>query len=253
MIGHRVVLRPRSLVETADLAFTFVRVHWRLYLRLLPWVVTPFVPAWAAERFAGIDGRLTWSLALAWAVIGSGVYVRLCGELMLRPMADPASLQHAFLRQLPRWVMLRLGAGAITLISLTFAWPRAMLVPEAVLLEQAGLREAFARSAVLMRATPGRALGFGICAAGMAFAAAVGAAAAAEGVGGLFGFPPGSGPSLVSYLGCALTLPYLATLRFLLYIDCRTRREGWDLQVQMGALVRASDMSRGQHPPQEAA
>lgn len=253
MIGHRVVLRPRSLIETGDLAFSFVRAHWRLYLRLLPWVVTPFVPAWAGERFAGLDAALMWSLALALGVLGSGVYVRLCGELMLRPSVELGKLQRHFVRQLPRWVFARLVAAVVSVGSLLIAWPRAVLVPEALLLEEAGLRDALARSQVLMRATPGRALGVGLCAVMFAFAAAGGATAAVGGVNDLFGFATSDGPALSAYLGCALTLPYLTTLRFLLYIDCRTRREGWDLQVQMGALVRASGARRDHDQPQEAA
>jgi len=36
-----------------------------------------------------------------------------------------------------------------------------------------------------------------------------------------------------------LSVPLVATLRFLAYIDNRTRREGWDIQVRFLELGRA--------------
>ena len=46
--------------------------------------------------------------------------------------------------------------------------------------------------------------------------------------------------SWAPFVGLALVRPYLVAFRFLLYIDCRTRREGWDLQVQFSALAARS-------------
>jgi hypothetical protein len=74
---------------------------------------------------------------------------------------------------------------------------------------------------------------------------------------GLLGFSAGptvldGEPGWSAFLGLGLAQAYLAVMRFLLYVDCRTRREGWDLQVQMSALVQVA-RSRGLGASKEAA
>ena len=44
----------------------------------------------------------------------------------------------------------------------------------------------------------------------------------------------GSALALAAYW---LFVPYLATARFLLYIDVRTRAEGWDVQTRFAAIA----------------
>lgn len=241
MIGHRVVLRPRSLLESGDLAFAFVRRHWRLYLRLLPWVVVPALVGWACEQLIGVTtGAL---VAIVLEVLGSGIFVRLCGELMLKDDVDLRVLQQDFRRCLPQWIAANAFSAIALLGSLLLAYPWLAFVPEGVLLERSTPKEAMKRSVTLMKATPGRSPGFFALSVFFALFALVGFDAVDSSVAGLFGFAPDPDASLVNSLGFALALPYLTTWRFLLYIDCRTRREGWDLQVQMGALVNVQTRS----------
>ena len=44
---------------------------------------------------------------------------------------------------------------------------------------------------------------------------------------------------LALLLGLHLSIPLVATTRFLAYIDNRTRRDGWDIQVRFLAIRRA--------------
>ena len=56
-------------------------------------------------------------------------------------------------------------------------------------------------------------------------------------VGKPFGSLIDEGGSASSLLGLFLAVPYWATARFLLYVDLRTRRDGWDVQVRFMALA----------------
>lgn len=237
MIGHRVVLRPRSLLESGDLAFGFVRRHWRTYLRLLPWVVVPALAGWLCDRLVGLGAYGGWLVTLIAAGIGTGVFVRLCGELMLKDDIDLRALQREFRGSLMGWIGTNVFTALVLFASILFAYPWLAFVPEGVLLERSTSTEAMKRSVVLIKATPGRSTGFFVSSVVFALFTTFGLEAVVTSVLGLFGFPPNPNASLAGYLGFALALPYLTTWRFLLYIDCRTRREGWDLQVQFAALV----------------
>jgi hypothetical protein len=55
------------------------------------------------------------------------------------------------------------------------------------------------------------------------------------------GRPVGSlfhdGGSTYALFGYFLSVPYVSSARFLGYVDSRTRREGWDIQVRFAALA----------------
>ena len=44
--------------------------------------------------------------------------------------------------------------------------------------------------------------------------------------------------------GAFLAVPLLATVRFLMYIDGRTRRDGWDIQLAFLSVVMADERTR---------
>ena len=114
--------------------------------------------------------------------------------------------------------------------------------PEAVLLERHGISDALARA---------RRFAFGhydvlfrvLLAQGVAF---VGGAVLADQLGGAlldFGLQLGrpfgalfEGGSLSALLGLFAAVPFVASARFLQYIDGRTRRDGWDIQLAFLAL-----------------
>lgn len=250
MIGHRVVLRPRSISETGDLAAAFVREHRRQYVKLLPWVLVPAVLAWALHAFAGFAADEAVAAELAISGIGAGVYTLLCGELMLRSDVSLRELQLRFLRALPGFLLKRLASWCVLSFTILLGYGWVAFVPEGALLERGTLGATMSRSAALFRAVPGRIVMWGAVTLGLLAAGAMSADFVWHAVRSLVGFGESQARvfsenwSWAPFLGIALVQPYLATMRFLLYIDCRTRREGWDLQVQMSALVQAAEARR---------
>lgn len=247
MIGHRIVLRPRNLIETGDLALAMVRLHVREFARLLAWVLVPAALALLVQAVWRPAPLLTWALLFAGTAVGSGVYVVLCGDLILQPQADLGDVQRRFRRMLAGFALARLMSWLGAWALLGFVYANAAFVPECSLLEHGKLGTAMARSGALMRAVPGRAIGFAVVVAALTCGAAVAGELARYYVRDLFGLAnttirlSGDEVGWASALGVALVMPYLAAMRFLLYIDARTRREGWDLQVQMAALVHVAE------------
>ena len=45
-------------------------------------------------------------------------------------------------------------------------------------------------------------------------------------------------------LGALLCIPVAAAMRFLYYIDLRTRKEGWDIQLRFVALAEQASSGR---------
>lgn len=261
MIGHRVVIRPRSLLETGDLALTFIRAHRPQFLRLLPWTLVPAAIAWALNTFFSWD---SWqALALEWAMttVTCGVYTVLCGDLMLQPSTSLRSVQRRFFVHSPVYLVSRLAGALLLAVSwwtlVTYGF--VLFTPEASLLERGTVGASFTRSSALSRAAPGRAVAFAIASIIVLCAGAWGAELIHLAMRELFGLqvqsiaPWEDKVTWAEFAGLALVQPFLATFRFLLYIDCRTRREGWDLQVQFRALVNALTSQPHHKPIEEAA
>jgi hypothetical protein len=51
------------------------------------------------------------------------------------------------------------------------------------------------------------------------------------------------GGSLYAIFGLLACVPLCATTRFLAYIDARTRRDGWDIQVRFMAIQAEAEQS----------
>ncbi len=250
MIGHRVALRPRDLADIADVAATFLRRHWKTFAKLLPWTLVPAALVFLLQRWLDLEFWSSTALLLTATAIGSGVYVVLLGDLMLAEEVDLRSVQRRFLGGLFRSVVARLLAWFVAFLSLGFAYANAAFVPECSLLERDRATASLGRSGALMRATGGRSFGFLFLVFLLVAIGAVGGELARFYLRVLFGLSTShvtffSHPlGWASVLGVALVAPYLETFRFFAYIDARTRREGWDLQVQMNALVDAAEARR---------
>lgn len=252
----RVVLRPRSLAEILDLALRFASdPAATLYAKL---ATLTLLPAWAlcvaAHWGAGWSWGSVWLLALALVTPIQGVFTIAVGKLMFTERVTVREILSEYLRRFPAYF----GALLITRIQiavLSFAvflvlpplwiWGRSIHVHEACLLERATATDAVKRSA---RMVENRALPAGgtLLLLTLVAASFVGVSEALLNHG-LFDFvlqigkpfgalldEGGSGPAL---LGLFLAVPYWATARFLLYVDLRTRRDGWDVQLRFMALA----------------
>jgi hypothetical protein len=130
------------------------------------------------------------------------------------------------------------------LIGVPFLWPRLLFVYEASLLEGAGATAAVQRSARFITGRAAEVLGALLA----LIVTQAGIVACVELLGqGLvqevlqLGAPFGAlfwdGGSPYALAGFFLSIPYVATARFLHYIDARTRSDGWDVQLRFMAIA----------------
>lgn len=239
MIGQRVVLRPRTILEIGDLTSVFVRAHLGYFARGLPWVLVPGVLGLVASVW--LDSH--WPLVVGWfaASVGGSWFTLLCGMLLLQP-PEPGLVSSRFFSAWRPLVLARLVGWLRSVPPICLATcAGGIFLPEAVGLEHNGLRAAVRRSGGLVTVVPARWMGL---AGALLLVSAVGAATAAVAWSYLSGVVALSERWTdwevylrVAYVGVVLVLPYQAAFRFLTYVDCRTRREGWDLQVQMAVLA----------------
>ena len=259
----RVVLRPRSTAELFDLGLRFTYGHAApLYRRLAWWLL---VPAWSGLvvlRFGlELDWVWVWGAAFATTMLLEGVFTIAASKLMFASSVRTGDVVREYLRRLPSylvslvlsWIVLAIGAALVWLVvPLFWAAARVAHVHEASLLEHAGPFGALGRAKRIvahdMMATVWMQvlLVLHIAAFVIVFEA-IGNTGIVDFVLQL-GAPLGKlewGGSAFALLGLLASVPYTATVRFLAYIDRRTRADGWDVQVECMAIA-AGEAQRGE-------
>jgi hypothetical protein len=257
------VVRERTLGELCDLALLLVRRHARdlavlLLLGALPCVVLDTL----LLRLLGVDD---WS-ALAWLV----VLLLLQAPLVTAPIT--AYLGEAMFTATPSraaaWVACRRVAGPLLLAAVARAGLIAvpvllfgalgglpgllllfllMFFPahlgEVLLLERQGLRGGWKRASQLMAAWRSEAVTHFVVAALLIVGGSLSLTLGASEIANLLvwnafdreewwaWFHPGE--SLLPVLLPWPFIGYLAVVRFLAYIDLRTRREGWEIELDL--------------------
>jgi hypothetical protein len=256
-----IVLRPRPLAETLDLACRLsCGLALGLYLRLAAVVLLPCLAVCLALRHAlGCSWPVVWAVAVTLGAITQGIFTVAVGRLLFSEELTTGLVLRLFGRRLGTYLVMLalsrtlLAAAALPFfLGLPFVWPRLLVAHEASLLEGAKPADAIARA---NRFIAGR--GTSALAALVAFVMIqAGLTATAEILGqGLvdellqLGTPFGAllrdGGSAFALTGFFLSVPYLATARFLYYLDSRTRSDGWDVQVRFMAIAaRASAEER---------
>jgi hypothetical protein len=243
--GATVVLRARSVPEVLELALRWgVTVCRRTFFRL---ALVTLVPAFAACLIARLalewEWAAVWALALCLATVCQGVFTVAAGDLVFDPDTRARGVLKRTVKRLPAYLvallLTRLAMAVGTLIGgvgLFLVWPRVAFVHEAVLLEGGG--KPLKRAQQLTRGRNERALGLVLAqalslVAGALLTDALGNALLDDVL--QLGRPLGElkdGGSVFALLGFFLAVPYTAACRLLLYIDTRTRQDGWDLQVR---------------------
>lgn len=245
----RVVLRRRDALEVFDLALRFMGTRWRSFRWLLVLVLMPPLAVGTAVLWfsSGHWGVLVAALLLL--PVLRAPFTLLAGRLMFAdevPVGEVlGGLRSSFPSLLGGFALstLAAGAGAVTCFyAMPFVAAALLYVPEAVLLERVTAGRSVRRSARLSSGHLGIALA-GLV--GTAFLTVWGAlvadAAGAAIVHFMFQVPPVFGSlgegRVTPYLlaGVLLAQPVIAVYRLLLYVDVRTRIEGWDLQVALRA------------------
>jgi len=251
----RVVLRPRSLSDIIDLAIVWQRaIGGRLFLTLGAWVLLPSLALCVGARVGlGWGWTEVWLLAATLTVLLQGVFTAACGQLMFTSDVTPRTV---FSRLRPR-ILAYLGGSLLTglllsivgwtIVGFILLWPGLIFVREVVLLEGVSATGAIRRASRVARSDWSRTLSLGLllltvtAACILAFEQLGGAALTfVLQVGRPLG-ELGEGGSLSALIGLHLSVPLVATTRFLAYIDGRTRQDGWDIQVRFLALVKANE------------
>ena len=251
----RVALRVRAAADVLDLAAPFCLRNRRLTALLSVVVLGPaFVLCLLARYRLDWPWGAVWSLAVALSLLCEAPFTVAYSDLMFVAPAGVrtrAVLRRA-LRRLPALAFARFVTTFIHAFALSLVLPALytgsvfLVVPEAVLLEGAGPFGAISRSGSALR---GRVMaGIGILIALVLLPAA--GALAGELLGSTvvsmvlqLGEPFGSlfrnGGTPYALAGLFATVPLVAAARFLFYIDLRTRKEGWDIQLRFMEIARA--------------
>ncbi|MFO0677267.1 MAG: hypothetical protein U0169_12095 [Polyangiaceae bacterium] len=248
LLEARVVLRERPLLDVFDLSLRFVAWSAPAFGKLASITLLPsFLAAWAALAWNG--PWLAWPVAFVGAVLSEPFFTVLASRLVFEPKARVRDVVKATLvRSLALSAVRAVQAVAIGLTSILFfvpgLWLSAILffVVEATLLENAGPTKAIDRSRKIAGADMGDALlaTFLLLGGHVAFVCATefGGREVMETV--LQSSPPRSlferGASELALFGFLAYVPCFATVRFFVYLNLRTRSEGWDIQTRFTGI-----------------
>ncbi len=249
ILEARVALRDRPLLDVVDLTVRFCARHARAYAKVSALVLVPaFLVTWAVA--ARVGWGWGWTSAFALAAAAGGPFTVLASRLVFEPTVRVRHVLLLALRATPRLF----GVRAIELVALAlgtffFVVPAIWLavlfffVSEVAVLEHASPGVAIARMQRLVGGHFGDAL--------MAFLFLLALHIVVVFVGDATGravledlleitAPPSIIEAQGSALGLAafwLFLPFGTTCRFLLYLNVRTRIEGWDIQTRFTAIA----------------
>ncbi len=250
VLEARIVLRDRTVVDVVDLALRFIARHAVAYAKVAAIVLPPsYLLTWLIALYADSWGwAWVWSLVLA--PFAASPFTALASRLMFEPQAEVGEVVGAAAASLPRSIAVRLlqaigvGLGSLALV-LPATWFIALFLftNEVVVLERASVAGALARMQRLMMGGSGDAILAVLLLLALHIMAIV--------LGDLVGrsiledvLQVSAPPSLLAAKGSALGLvgfwafvPFAATCRFLLYVNVRTRNEGWDVQTRFAAIA----------------
>jgi hypothetical protein len=245
----RLVLRERAVIDVLDLALRFLVEHGRVFARTGALVLPPlFIASVAIGRAWG--ALAAWGFSLFTATFAAAPFTVLASRLVFEDDVRALAATMEGVRRGPRLLLLRIVTfvgGALGLMLFTFPglWFLSLMlfVVEVAVLERAEAMAAISRSASIVRRESGEAL----VALGLLWLLQLVACIAADGGGRaiiavlLESTSPEpmwtAGWSVLSLLGFWLFVPYAATARFFVYLDVRTRSEGWDIQTRFVALA----------------
>lgn len=245
----RLVLRERAVIDVLDLALRFLVEHAGAYAKTSLLVLPPFILASVAVAHFG-GWLATWLFAIFAGTLAGAPFTVLESRLVFEDDVQLVrTIKHA-LQLTPRLFALRVvtfvvgGAGLAFLLfpGIWFlAWT--LFVIEVALLERATARGAISRSMrIVGRESSEAVLGLlllSVLTVVAVVSADIGGRAIISAL--LESRAPDpiweDGGSVLGLLGFWLFVPYAATARFFVYLDVRTRSEGWDIQTRFVAIA----------------
>jgi hypothetical protein len=255
-----IVLRPRTLAEVLDLACRVsMSLALGLYARLSAVLLLPMFAGCLALKYAA---GWHWVAVLAVAALGGtlvqGVFTVGVGRLLFSEALGARQALRLFGKRLGAYLGMLFSTRALLLLSATpfgfglpFAWPRVFYAYEACLLEGAGPVDAIKRANRFVHdrvlPTLGALLAILLTQAAMVVTTELlcqGLVSEVLQLGKPFGSLWADAGSPYALAGLLLSFPYVATARFLLYINGRTSSDGWDVQLKFMAIVMAEGERR---------
>ncbi|MCL2723122.1 MAG: hypothetical protein FWD69_01670 [Polyangiaceae bacterium] len=253
ILRSRVTFRDRPLVDVLDLALRFVVVQGSAYTKV---ALVVLVPALAVTLVvARHDGwPWAWVSALVLGLFAEVPFTILASRLVFQDEVRVKDVVVASFRALPRVLAMRF-LWALTIVASAFMllmpalWVGASLVfaSEVLLLEHAGVVSSLLRSLRISTSSLGATIaGALLLAVFTALAVPLADISGRTIIDDLLQFrPPASafdeGGSVLAMLGWFGALPYLTTARFFLYLNVRTRDEGWDIQTRFATIAARAD------------
>jgi hypothetical protein len=258
VMSARVTLRDRPLLDTLDLSVRFISSHARPYAWLALAVLLPaFLLTWAiGETFAW---GWSWLCALAIAMLAEAPFTALASRLVFEEHVRARDALKDAISAVPRLIgasliqLVAIGAGLLFLL-LPAVWVAATLLflPEVVVLERGSVGGSLGRAHRIVAGQAGDAmmtllllLALRIA---MPFLADLAGRSILEDLLEIKApealTSSGGGP--LALIGFWLFVPIAATARFLVYINLRTRVEGWDIQTRFAAIVRRAYAAGGE-------
>lgn len=249
-----IVLRPRKTSEVMDLTFRVAfSIALKPYLRL---ALTTLLPAYGAllalKYLVAVPWPFLWLIAIPLSTWLEGPFTVSASRLVFGERLTVKQTLTLFGKRIVSYTaalvlrVLLVALGLSVCVGVFFILPAALLMGEISLLENASPLETFKRSRVLasQRASNASLAGMALSVAKLGFI--LGFEAFGQGVvrdvlqlGEPFGSLLSDYGSPYALLGLLLSGPFMATGRFLHYIDARTRADGWDIQVRYMALLAA--------------
>ena len=245
----RIALRPRDPAEVFDLVFRLVCERWRpmgilLLVTTLPWLVVATVGCVLTHGHWGL-----LALPIGAAPLIQAPFTMLTGRALFDDHVRVRDVLRETFGVLPgllaAWFVWAVGVGLDVLtcgLALPLVEPGLAYMSETALLERVGMGRGLRRSVLLSTSQPGTAIVVALSWWLLSlWCAVVGESAGQAIVGAVLqlGQPFGSAldQQVTPYLiaGLLVAQPLHAIYRLLLYVDVRTRLEGWDLQVALRA------------------
>ncbi|MGO8998879.1 MAG: hypothetical protein ACLQVI_36605 [Polyangiaceae bacterium] len=249
VLEARVVLRDRTFLDVVDLTVRFCVRYGAAYARLAAIVLPPaYLVTWGVATVSGWEWG--WTVAILLSPFVAAPFTALASRLLFEPKAPVYEVLASTMTAMPRLVAVRLlealaiiVTGSCFLVPAMWVLALSFYVNEVFVLERAHLAPGIARAQRLLSGQSGDAI------MGLLFLSALHLTAVL--LGDLVGrsvledlLEITAPPSIFQAKGSVIALgafwgfvPFEATCRFLLYINARTRTEGWDVQTRFAAIV----------------
>jgi hypothetical protein len=249
VLEARVVLRDRTMLDVVDLALRFLVHYAKAYAKVSLVVLPPaFVASWAIATAAGWGWA--WTASIALAPFAAAPFTALASRLMFEPSVRARDAIGAAASALPLLFAMRLlegigiGCGFWFLFAPAFwVWATFFYTNEVVVLERAGVGVGLTRLHRLLAGQSGETiLALLFLTALHIVAVFLGDVVGRSVIEDLLEITPPA--SMLETKGSVLAMaafwgfvPFGATCRFLVYVNARTRTEGWDVQTRFAAIA----------------